>query len=111
VFPDAYRLRGSHGLLCSRQDQRQISAQAICSTSDTRACNNYSRNNSLTLILKTKMTPKDSFRYAIAECVHKTRDNTCEQILRIAFISLVLVLIGNVSSAQLYSEDAAIEQA
>jgi hypothetical protein len=57
------------------------------------------------------MTPKNSFPYAIAACVHKTRGNTSTQILRIAFIALAIVLIRNVSSAQLYSEDAAIAQA
>jgi hypothetical protein len=57
------------------------------------------------------MTPKNSFPYAIAICDHKTQDSTSNQIIRIAFIALALVLIRNVSSAQLYSEDAAIAQA
>ena len=57
------------------------------------------------------MTPKNSFPYAIAACVPKPQDNTSKQILRVAFIALALVLIRNVSSAQLYSEDAAIAQA
>ena len=57
------------------------------------------------------MTPKNSFPYAIAVCDRKTHDNTSNQILRIAFIALVLVLIRNISSAQLYSEDAEIAQA
>jgi len=57
------------------------------------------------------MTPKNSLPYAIAICDPKTQDSTSNQILRIAFIALVLVLIRNVSTAQLYSEDAAIAQA
>ena len=57
------------------------------------------------------MTPRNSSPYAIATYVHKDQDNMSKQILRIALIALALVLARNVSSAQLYSEDAAIAQA
>ena len=57
------------------------------------------------------MTLKNSGQQAIALSITKARVISPGLFTRIAFISLALLLISETSSAQLYSEDAAIAQA
>jgi len=58
------------------------------------------------------MTPKTSSAGATTIApAYQYRNNEIIQVLKIGFVALALLLVRNVSKAQLYSEDAAIAQA